>query len=180
MSLKSRIGHWLALRSAKREARKAAAGAAHQQRVFEQLVVRGASTHFGRDHGLRAGMTHEEYCAAVPVRDYEQLKPWVDRAVAGESDILWPGDPLYFCKTSGTTSGAKYIPITRDSMPNHLNSARNALLHFIANSGRAQFLDGKMIFLQGSPELQQTAGGTPMARLSGIVAHHVPAYLQAN
>ena len=125
-------------------------------------------------------MTHAEYCAAVPVRDYEQLKPWVDRALAGESDILWPGDPLYFCKTSGTTSGAKYIPITRDSMPNHLNSARNALLHFIANSGRAQFLDGKMIFLQGSPELQQTAGGTPMGRLSGIVAHHVPAYLQAN
>ena len=98
----------------------------------------------------------------------------------GESDILWPGEPLYFCKTSGTTSGAKYIPITRDSMLNHLNSARNALLHFIANSGRAQFLDGKMIFLQGSPELQQTAGGTPMGRLSGIVAHHVPAYLQAN
>jgi len=180
MSLKSRVGHWLAVRTAKREARKAATGAAHQQRVFEQLVARGASTHFGRDHGLRAGMTHAEYCAAVPVRDYEQLKPWVDRAVAGESDILWPGDPLYFCKTSGTTSGAKYIPITRDSMPNHLNSARNALLHFIANSGRAQFLDGKMIFLQGSPELQQTAGGTPMGRLSGIVAHHVPAYLQAN
>ena len=106
MSLKSAIGHWLAVRTAKREARKASAGPAHQQRVFEQLVARGSSTQFGRDHGLRAGMTHAEYCAAVPVRDYEQLKPWVDRAVAGESDILWPGDPLYFCKTSGTTSGA--------------------------------------------------------------------------
>ena len=134
MSLKSAIGHWLAVRSTKREARKASAGPAHQQRVFEQLVARGASTHFGRDHGLRAGMTHAEYCAAVPVRDYEKLKPWMDRAVAGESDVLWPGDILYFCKTSGTTSGAKYIPITRDSMPNHLNSARNALLHFISNS----------------------------------------------
>ena len=143
MSLKSAIGHWLAVRSTKREARKASAGPAYQQRVFEQLVARGASTHFGRDHGLRAGMTHAEYCAAVPVRDYEKLKPWVDRAVAGESDVLWPGDILYFCKTSGTTSGAKYIPITRDSMPNHLNSARNALLHFIANSGRAQFLTAR-------------------------------------
>ncbi|MBO74694.1 MAG: hypothetical protein CMD33_05430 [Flavobacteriales bacterium] len=180
MSLKSVIGYWLAVLTAKRETRKAASGTRHQQRVFEYLVSRGASTQFGRDHGMRAGMSHAEFCAAVPVRDYEKLRPWVDRAVKGESSVLWPGDPLYFCKTSGTTSGAKFIPITRDSMPNHLNSARNALLHFIANSGRPQFLDGKMIFLQGSPELQQTTGGTPMGRLSGIVAHHVPNYLQAN
>ena len=180
MSLKSRIGHWIAVRTAKREAQKAASGPAHQRRVFDQLVQRGAGTQFGRDHGLRKGMSYAEFCEAVPVRDYEKLKPWVDRAVAGESNILWPGTPLYFCKTSGTTSGAKFIPITKESMPNHINSARNALLHFIANSGRPDFLDGKMIFLQGSPELQKTAGGTPMGRLSGIVAHHVPNYLQAN
>lgn len=180
MSLKSFIGHKLALLTVKREAKKAAQGVALQQRVFERLIRHGAATRFGRDHGLRDGMSHAEFCAAVPVRDYEKLKPWVDRAVAGERDVLWPGEPLYFCKTSGTTSGAKFIPITRDSMPNHINSARNALLHFIAHSGRPQFLDGKMIFLQGSPELAKTPGGTPMGRLSGIVAHHVPAYLQRN
>ena len=180
MSLKSWIGHWIAVRTAKRETQKAAAGPAHQRRVFAGLVDRGAATQFGQDHGLRTGMSYAEFCEAVPVRDYEKLKPWVDRAVAGESDILWPGKPMYFCKTSGTTSGAKFIPITKESMPNHINSARNALLHFIANTGRPDFLDGKMIFLQGSPELQTTAGGTPMGRLSGIVAHHVPNYLQAN
>ena len=180
MSFKSFIGHILAVRTVKREAKKAALGIAHQRRVFERLVEQGAATRFGRDHGLKRGMTYAEFCDAVPVRDYEKLKPWVDRAVAGEKDVLWPGEPLYFCKTSGTTSGAKFIPITRDSMPNHINSARNALLHYIANSGRPQFLDGKMIFLQGSPELAKTAGGTPMGRLSGIVAHHVPAYLQRN
>jgi hypothetical protein len=104
----------------------------------------------------------------------------MDKAVKGEADVLWPGRPDYFCKTSGTTSGAKFIPITPDSMPNHIGSARNALLQYIHNARNARFVDGKMIFLQGSPELSKTAGGILMGRLSGIVAHHVPDYLQAN
>jgi len=87
---------------------------------------------------------------------------------------------MYFCKTSGTTSGDKYIPITEDSLPNHLNSARNALLGQIAGSGNADFVSGKMMFLQGSPKLEQTKGGVPLGRLSGIAAHHVPNYLQRN
>jgi hypothetical protein len=180
MSLKSLVGRWLARRTVRLEAHKAAHPHDMQLKWFNRLVERGATTAFGRDHGLHPGMTLEAFREAVPVRDYEMLKPYVDRAVAGESDVLWPGQPLYFCKTSGTTSGAKFIPLTQESMPNHIGSARNALLHFLAHSGRAEFLDGKMIFLQGSPELAETAGGIPMGRLSGIVAHHVPNYLQAN
>ena len=112
--------------------------------------------------------------------DYEGLKEYVDRAVKGEEDVLWPGKPMYFCKTSGTTSGTKYIPITEDSLPNHLNSARNALLAQIAGSGNANFVSGKMMFLQGSPILEETKGGVKLGRLSGIVAHHVPSYLMRN
>ena len=155
-------------------------GAAKQQAVLTALLKKGQHTVFGQDHGFHPAMSVIEFRQAVPVRDYEALKPWVDRSVAGESDVLWPGKPLYFCKTSGTTSGAKYIPLTRDSMPNHIGSARNALLAYIAETGKAGFLEGKMIFLQGSPELTETKGGIPMGRLSGIVAHHVPSYLQAN
>lgn len=147
---------------------------------MQHLLKRVESTAFGRDHGLQPGMTLAQYQVAVPVRDYEGLKPWMDKAVKGEADVLWPGRPDYFCKTSGTTSGAKFIPITPDSMPNHIGSARNALLQYIHNARNARFVDGKMIFLQGSPELSKTAGGILMGRLSGIVAHHVPDYLQAN
>ena len=160
--------------------RRAADGASSQRQQFESIVAQGARTAFGEDHGLRAGMTVAEFQSAVPVRDYEGLKPWMERAVGGESDVVWPGKPLYFCKTSGTTSGAKYIPLTRASMPNHIGSARNALLAHIARTGASDFVDGKMIFLQGSPELASTPGGVPLGRLSGIVAHHVPAYLQRN
>jgi hypothetical protein len=160
--------------------KRSADGAVAQRQQFEKLVSRGAGTAFGRDHGLGAGMTVADFQAAVPVRDYEGLRPWMERAVRGEEGVVWPGKPLYFCKTSGTTSGAKYIPLTRESMPNHIGSARNALLAHIAATGNADFVDGKMIFLQGSPELSETPGGVPLGRLSGIVAHHVPAYLQRN
>jgi len=153
---------------------------AAQQREFGRLMAAMEQTEFGREHGLRSGMGVAEFQAAVPVRDYEGLKPWMDRAVAGAADVVWPGRPMYFCKTSGTTSGAKYIPLTRESMPNHIGSARNALLAYIAETGDARFLDGRMIFLQGSPELARTPGGIPVGRLSGIVAHHVPQVLQRN
>ena len=151
-----------------------------QAKVLRNLLAAGTSTAFGVDHGLKVGMSVEAFRKAVPVRDYEGLKSYIERAVRGEPDVLWPGKPLYFCKTSGTTSGAKYIPLTKDSMPNHIGSARNALLGHIAGTGDASFVDGKMIFLQGSPELATTPGGVHLGRLSGIVAHHVPGYLQRN
>lgn len=160
--------------------RRTADAQSAQAQVFAELMRGVAGTAFGREHGLGAGTTVAEFRAAVPVRDYEGLKPWMERAVAGEADVVWPGKPLYFCKTSGTTSGAKYIPLTRASLPNHIGSARNALLAYIAETGKADFVDGMMIFLQGSPELAETKGGVPLGRLSGIVAHHVPAYLQKN
>ncbi|HAD21291.1 MAG TPA: hypothetical protein DCF87_04150, partial [Opitutae bacterium] len=180
MSLKSILSKPIARRVAKRENRRAMSGAEKQRAVLKSLLKQAQRTLFGREHGFHSEMTQAEFREAVPIRDYEALKPWMDRAVAGERDVLWPGIPLYFCKTSGTTSGSKYIPLTRESIPNHIGSARNALMAYIAETGKAGFLDGKMIFLQGSPELKQTSGGIRLGRLSGIVAHHVPKYLQSN
>ncbi|HRD53382.1 MAG TPA: GH3 auxin-responsive promoter family protein [Flavobacteriales bacterium] len=159
--------------------RRALDAANTQQQVLRGLLAKGASTAFGREHRL---LDVEDYAAltqAVPLRDYEGIRPYIDRIIAGEKDVLWPGQPLYLCKTSGTTSGAKYIPITRASLPNHIGSALRALLAYIAHSGRADFVDGKMIFLQGSPVLDKK-GLIPTGRLSGIVANHVPGYLLKN
>lgn len=150
-----------------------------QKRVFEQLLKKAANTEFGRDHGFSNIAGYREYAARVPVRDYEDLKPYVEKVVAGEKDILWPGKPIYFAKTSGTTSGAKYIPLTKESMPTHIDAARNAILCYINDTGNSDFVDGKMIFLQGSPELEEK-NGIKLGRLSGIAAHYVPGYLQRN
>lgn len=150
-----------------------------QKRVFNNLMKKAANTEFGKDHGFKNISGYREYAARVPVRDYEELKPYVEKVVAGERDILWPGKPIYFAKTSGTTSGAKYIPLTKESMPTHIDAARNAILCYINDTGNSDFVDGKMIFLQGSPELDEK-NGIKLGRLSGIAAHYVPGYLQRN
>lgn len=150
-----------------------------QMQLIKGLCQSGASTHFGAEHRLGEVYSAKEFADAVPVRDYEALRPWLDRIKAGEPDICWPGKPIYLSKTSGTTSGAKYIPITRESMPNHIGSAKRALLHYIHETGESCFTDGKLIFLQGSPRLEKI-NGIQTGRLSGIVAHHVPWYLQRN
>ena len=150
-----------------------------QDKVFKDLISQATSTTFGIDHDFISINNYQDFVKRVPIRDYEDLKPYVDKVVAGQENILWPGKPLYFAKTSGTTSGAKYIPLTKDSMPNHVNAARNAILLYIHETGNAKFVDGKMIFLQGSPVLKEQ-NGIQLGRLSGIVAHFVPKYLQKN
>jgi acyl-CoA synthetase (AMP-forming)/AMP-acid ligase II len=150
-----------------------------QENVFQELISQATSTAFGTDHDFISVNNHTDFVKRVPVRDYEDLKPYVERVVAGEPDVLWPGKPLYFAKTSGTTSGAKYIPLTKESMPTHVTAARNAILSYIHETGNSQFVSGKMIFLQGSPVLHEQ-NGIQLGRLSGIVAHFVPQYLQKN
>ncbi|MDP2686894.1 MAG: GH3 auxin-responsive promoter family protein [Aequorivita sp.] len=150
-----------------------------QRKVFEKLISEAKNTGFGKDHGFENIHSFEDFTKQVPVRDYEESKSYFDRVVSGEENVLWPQKPLYFAKTSGTTSGAKYIPLTKESMPYHIEAARNAILCYINETGKANFVDGKMIFLQGSPEMQEK-NGIKIGRLSGIVAHYVPAYLQKN
>lgn len=151
----------------------------YQQKVFNSLLGEAGKTVFGKDHGFETIKTHADFKKQVPIRDYEELKPYVEKVLHGELDILWKGKPAYFAKTSGTTSGTKYIPITKDSVPNHINSARNALLGYVHETGNGSFLDGGLIFLSGSPELDEKAG-IKTGRLSGIVNHHVPGYLRTN
>ncbi len=179
MSLKATIAKPLARYVTNKVMQRAMDPVATQQSVLKELVRFANDTYFGREHRLHQVQDHAALVQAVPLRDYEGFRPYIDRILTGEQDVLWPGQPLYLCKTSGTTSGAKYIPITKESLPNHIGSARRALLAYIAHSGRAEFVDGKMIFLQGSPVLDRSRH-IPTGRLSGIVANHVPAYLLKN
>ncbi|SFI61457.1 GH3 auxin-responsive promoter family protein [Olleya namhaensis] len=179
LSLKSALAKPFAKRVYKKIQKWANNPVETQDKVFKDLISQAAGTAFGIDHDFVSINNYQDFIKRVPIRDYEALKPYVDRVVAGEKDILWTGKPLYFAKTSGTTSGAKYIPITKQSMPNHVNAAKNAILLYIHETGNAKFVDGKMIFLQGSPVLKEQ-NGVQLGRLSGIVAHFVPKYLQKN
>jgi GH3 auxin-responsive promoter len=150
-----------------------------QENILKSLLKTGSKTVFGREHHLETVKTYEEFKSAIPVRDYEQFKTYIDQIKLGKHNVLWPGQPIYFAKTSGTTSGIKYIPISKDSISNHINTARNALLCYMAETGNSSFANGKMIFLSGSPELERIAN-IPTGRLSGIVNHHIPHYLRTN
>ncbi|MBC6996526.1 GH3 auxin-responsive promoter family protein [Lewinella lacunae] len=164
----------------RRQVRSVAARAVDAQRDIREDLVRSARhTAFGRDHDFAAIRSYDDFKARVPLVDYEAFKGYADRTRDGEKDVSWLGRPKYFAKTSGTTSGVKYIPLTRQSIPNHFGTARNALFNYYAETGRGKWLDGKMIFLSGSPEMGDT-NGIPTGRLSGIVNHQVPAWLRTN
>ncbi|MBC7605705.1 MAG: GH3 auxin-responsive promoter family protein [Burkholderiales bacterium] len=179
MSLKTIAAKLFALRIYNKTQQWAKNPVATQQKILKHLIRSAKHTQFGIDHHFPQIKDHDDFVKHVPVRDYEALKTYIDRVVNGEADILWKGKPLYFAKTSGTTSGAKYIPLTKESMPFHIEAARNAILHYIHETGKADFVNGKMIFLQGSPLLEEK-NGIKLGRLSGIVAHFVPKYLQKN
>ncbi len=150
-----------------------------QEFWFHKLITEGKKTAFGSDHMFNNIATYDDFKRQVPIWDYETLRVYIERIKAGEENVLWKGKPAYFAKSSGTISGVKYIPITKDSVPNHIDTARNALLMYIAQTGKTDFVNGKMIFLSGSPELEST-NGILTGRLSGIVNHHVPRYIKAN
>ena len=150
-----------------------------QENQFSYLIKKARNTKFGQNHGFSEISNYNEFKRKVPVRDYEGLREYFEEVKSGKKDILWPGKPIYLALTSGTTSGAKYIPITRESLPNHLNGAKNALLIYVAETDKTSFINGKYIFVQGSPILKDISG-ILSGRLSGISAHHVPFYMKSN
>jgi hypothetical protein len=156
-----------------------ATAVADQENILQQLIKVGKGTEYGKSVELDKVAKYEDFKQVIPIQDYEQMRPWIDKIKEGKHNILWKGRPIYLAKTSGTTSGTKYIPITKDSIPNHINTARNALLCYMAETGNTRFADGKLIFLSGSPELERV-GDIPTGRLSGIANHHVPKYLRSN
>jgi hypothetical protein len=179
MSLKSIAAKVFAKIIAKKTARWVNKPIETQDKVFTRLMQKASATKFGKDHDFAAIRSHLDFTKKVPIRDYEALKPYVEKVVQGQENIIWPGKPLYFAKTSGTTSGAKYIPITKESIKHQVEASRNAILNYINETGNSDFVDGKMIFLQGSPEMEDK-NGIQLGRLSGISAHYVPNYLQKN
>lgn len=179
MKIKSFLAKPYAAIVSNRIKKSMATAVADQQAILQYLLKNGTKTIFGKEHHFDEVKSYTEFSQAVSIRDYEAYKGYIDQIKAGTQNVLWKGRPMYFAKTSGTTSGVKYIPISKESIHNHIDTAKDALLCYMAESGNTSFADGKMIFLSGSPELERV-GGIPTGRLSGIVNHFVPGYLRRN
>ena len=152
---------------------------AHQNSIRQSLITKAANTAFGKDHQFEGIKNYTDFKNQIPIKDYEGQRAYFDKVKEGASDILWPGKPRYLAKTSGTTSGIKYIPVSNDSISNHINTARNALLNFTATQNDTSLFDGKLMFLSGSPTLS-LQGGIKTGRLSGIVNHEIPSWVKGN
>ncbi|MEO6131968.1 MAG: GH3 auxin-responsive promoter family protein, partial [Saprospiraceae bacterium] len=179
MGIKSSVIGAFAKRTRRRIECDAHLASQHQLETFKDLIHRASSTQFGKEHGFSSITDYKSYASQVPVRDYEDIRPYIDQIIKGTEDVLWPGKPLYFAKTSGTTSGVKFIPITRESIPNHIGNAKDALFNITSRLKLKNLFDGKLLFLSGSPELDDM-GGIPTGRLSGIVNHWFPSWLRTN
>jgi hypothetical protein len=179
MGWKATIARWAANIIVPRIYREHQNAVAIQERILHGLIAKGTLTQFGREHDFKGVKSYRDFRVAVPIRDYEGIRHYIEMITSGKEDVLWPGRPLYFCKSSGTTSGVKYIPLTKTSIRSQITAARDSLLMYVHETGISDFFDLKMIFLQGSPVLDQH-GVIPSGRLSGIVYHHVPAYLTRN
>lgn len=160
--------------------RKWSATAITDQRFIQQnLLQQAQNTRFGIDHDFAGIKDYTGFVNHIPIRDYEDFKPYIDRILQGEENVLWKGKPSYLAKTSGTTSGIKYIPISKESIPNHIGTAKAAMMNYISQTGNVDIFKGKMVFLSGSPELESKAN-IFIGRLSGIVHHEMPAWIRPN
>jgi len=178
MSLKSLIIKPFAHAISRNVHRFADNALADQQQTLSSLIQAAQSTLFGIEHNFSQIKNYSDYKKNVPLRDYESIKGYIDRILNGEKDVLWKGTPKYLAKTSGTTSGVKYIPLSHQSIKSQINTSRSALMNFV-HTNKSNIFDGKVIFISGSPSLNNEKH-IPIGRLSGIVNHEIPSWVKGN
>ncbi|HIV33158.1 MAG TPA: GH3 auxin-responsive promoter family protein [Candidatus Alistipes excrementigallinarum] len=141
-----------------------------QARMFRQLLRRGRRTEFGWRYNLGRIRTPEQFASMVETFDYDTFKPYIERMLAGESDVTAPGRVTLFARSSGTTSDrSKYIPVTRESLWwNHTMGMRDVATVFAANNPRSKVFDGKTLTLGGSCRQE---GSNLVGDLSALLIH---------
>lgn len=148
---------------------------AAQHRQFRELLATAERTAFGREHDFKNIRTHDDFVQAVPIRDYVAMLPWVERMLAGEHNVSWPGRVHYFAQTSGTTAGDKRIPVT-DAMQAANRRAALAIFTYYERRGGGRvtnLMDGKLLFLGGSTDMTRIESGAEIGDLSGIASRQI-------
>ncbi len=151
-----------------------------QSNTFKNILAKGHNSVFGKQKKLAKNTTYEQFQKLVPVGDYETIRPFISRISNGEKNILTTGKPLYFAITSGTVSGAKYIPLTKKMMFFQTQAIKELLLLYAYQTNNYNMSpQAGMMFIQGSPKLKYL-NKVPFAKLSGISARHIPFFLKKN
>lgn len=147
-----------------------------QQELFERLLEQGAQTEYGKAVGLNIMQTYDEFRDKVPLQLYDQVKPYVDRLMAGEQGLLWPSETKWFAKSSGTTSGrSKLIPVTKESLEGcHYKGGKDLLAMYYDNHPNRKLYNGKHLIIGGSAELNHLSNDSYFGDLSAIIVKNLP------
>jgi hypothetical protein len=150
-----------------------------QERTLLQMVARARETDFGRRHDFAHVRSVADYQAHVPIRTYLDFDPLLEAAAAGAENVLWPGRPRYWVKTSGTTAGDKHIPVTPEAFASHRKGGWDAFLLAAERAGGAHLLAGPMLFLGGSTALAPFGNACHLGDLSGLVVQRLPPVIRS-
>lgn len=147
-----------------------------QHKVWQDLLSSGQNTEFGRAHHFSSIQSLEEYKAAVPVHEYDDLKPYIERMLQGEENILWNTPVEWFAKSSGTTSDkSKFIPISEESLKeNHYRASKDILSFYYAAFPQSDLLTGKALVIGGSHQVAQLNETIHYGDLSAVVVQNSP------
>lgn len=150
-----------------------------QQEWFQRIVRDGMDTSFGRDHSFFTIHTISDFQKQVPIRNYEELKGYIDRSLIGEEDVLWPGKVKWFAKSSGTTSSkSKLIPVTKESLEEcHYKGGKDLLAMYCFNNHNSQIYAGKTLMMGGSSDLSAMNSDSVTGDLSAIIIQNLPIWV---
>ena len=150
-----------------------------QEEQLQHLVHQGEKTKWGQERGYSHNMTYREFCAATPLSSYEDFFPWIERALNGEQDVLWPGEINKFAKSSGTTNArSKYIPITDESLSRmHYRGGKDMWIFYLASFRDAGVHFGQTVGIGGSLD-EPPRPGVQVGDLSAIIMNNLPKWAQ--
>jgi hypothetical protein len=151
-------------------------GAEVQQRVFKELLQEARNTTFGKDHKLKSVGSIKEFQEKVPLRDYEELKPYIERVMQGENRVLWPGEINWFAKSSGTTSEkSKFIPVSYDALEDcQFMGSRDVIACYYHQNPEAKVFQGKGLIIGGSHQINPLAENSYYGDLSAVMMNNMP------
>lgn len=147
-----------------------------QLRVFNELLQEARKSSFGRDHKLADVKSIQEYQHAVPLFEYDDIKPYINRVMLGEQKVLWPGEINWFAKSSGTTSDkSKFIPVSYDALEEcQFRGSRDVLAYYYYKNPEAKIFQGKGLIVGGSHEVNSLAENSFYGDLSAVMMNNMP------
>jgi hypothetical protein len=150
-----------------------------QEEWFEQLIASGENTEWGRKYGYRDIESITQFKQRVPIQTYDTLKPYIERMVQGEQNVLWPSEIKWFAKSSGTTNDrSKFIPVSGESLEEcHFKGGKDMLTIFYHNRPEGKIFTGKVLTLGGSHQISQLSNATSFGDLSAVIINNLPLWV---